>query len=179
MREPQYQAAESPDRLMEFLFNRSASQRKSTTNGYKDHWNEIVVTWAIVCMHLVSLPQLQNLCATIRIRFGSGVERQAFQALGTGLIRDNGVDEHLQTAAHAGPMATTYNACVEVLQDLLSRTENFRQFESLRQSVAGVRELRDATVTACSLLDSTLAACEHKRPGTAGRTSPSIDQRSS
>ncbi|KAI5923284.1 hypothetical protein F4810DRAFT_710711 [Camillea tinctor] len=163
------QAYESPERLLEYLFGRAAGQRKSSSHGYKERWGEVCAAWALAGVRTASPVQLQALLAGVRIRWGSGLERVAVQALGAGLMRDAGVDGYLE---HDGAMAATYNTAVGVLADLLARTENFRQLESLRLSVGGVRRLRDATVEACALLDNTLACCEGRgyggrRPSTA------------
>ncbi|KAI0594341.1 hypothetical protein F4775DRAFT_596393 [Biscogniauxia sp. FL1348] len=167
-----YAAPDSPDRLLEYLFSRAASQRKSASQGYnKESWGEVCGAWALAGVRLASPAQLQALCAALRIRWGSGLERQALQALGGGLMRDAGVDAYLgdsDSATTTTPtMAVTYNASVDLLVDLLARLETFRQLESLRHSVGGVKRLRDATVDVCALLDGTLAACEARRPSTA------------
>ncbi|KAI1640351.1 hypothetical protein F4809DRAFT_637750 [Biscogniauxia mediterranea] len=167
--------SEAPDRLLEYLFSRAAAQRKSAgrPHGYKEGWGAVCAAWALAAVRLASPPQLRALCAALRIRWGSGLERTALQALGAALMRRAGVDAYLGDGNDANAtMAVTYNASVDLLADLLARTETFRQLETLRHSVAGVRRLRDATVDVCALLDGALAAaCEGgrgRRPSTAG-----------
>ncbi|KAI1488156.1 hypothetical protein F5X96DRAFT_685849 [Biscogniauxia mediterranea] len=171
--EARYAVPEGPDRLLEYLFSRAASQRKSTApHGYKEGWGAVCAAWGLAGVRVASPAQLRALCGALRIRWGSGLERVALQALGAALVRRAGVDEYLDQDA---TMAVTYNASVDLLADLLARTETARQLETLRHSVAGVSRLRDATVDVCALLDGALAAaaaaCEGgsrgRRPSTA------------
>ncbi|CAJ2509019.1 Uu.00g140450.m01.CDS01 [Anthostomella pinea] len=169
MLDPRFEAPTSRERLLQYLFDRAASQRRSP--AFKEHWPTLQKCWASTSIRLASMDQINYVCQEIRTKYGAGLEKQTFVELGDAICRDHGVDQGLDKT---GDVAETFDAFVVQLNNMKHNIENIGQFESFCTSAAKMAELRKVTVETFEQLGKAREKCGTSkktataRPGSSG-----------
>ncbi|KAI8958302.1 hypothetical protein F5Y11DRAFT_362794 [Daldinia sp. FL1419] len=127
--------------LITYIFDRFISQRKSTSTGFKQQFEEIFHAWGIACYHVLDQKQLSDLSVTIRARWGSDVGRQALRVVAIATLQENGVFEPIEPAE--AEILATLNNMIGFVRGRAAAIETFEQLEIIFDGAKTMGRLRD------------------------------------
>ncbi|KAI1771745.1 hypothetical protein F4818DRAFT_202808 [Hypoxylon cercidicola] len=135
--------------LITFAFDRFISQRK--TPGFKSRVDEVFDAFGEVCYRLLDRKQIASFSITARGRWGIDVTRQAWRAVGTAVLKTNGVYEPIEPAE--AEILHTLNNMIELMRERAASVDTFEQLEIVYNSASTLRMLRDQVTSALSELE--------------------------
>ncbi|KAH6657419.1 hypothetical protein BKA67DRAFT_188569 [Truncatella angustata] len=128
-------------KLAECLFERLADRRRGLL---KEDWDEISLSWATFCYLHVPIAELKNVCATIKTRYGAGVDKQTLQTLGRAACVEENVWEAFEP--RDTPMFSTANHVVADLRIRHGQIDRFGHVEDIFFAAKELGVLCDTTV---------------------------------
>jgi hypothetical protein len=147
--------------MAQYLFDRLAAQRKSTETGFKDRYDEVLLKWAVVCYIMVPVNELRSISATIRSKWGSGMDRQVMQALGQAACFQNRVLELLPSAE--SPALIGINHTIRELGTRLDQIDRFQRVEDMMKNAEELGRLADDTVGTLDMIARRFGRWDHAR----------------
>lgn len=128
-------------KLAETLFERLADKRRT---ALKEQWNDVSLSWAMLCYSFVPLEVLKNVCVTIKARYGAGVDKQMLQTLGRAACIQEKVWEIFEP--REASMFATANHVVEDLRRRHEMIDHFAHVEDMFFAARELGKLCDTTV---------------------------------
>ncbi|KAF3068952.1 hypothetical protein GL218_08054 [Daldinia childiae] len=140
--------------LVTYIFDRFISQRKSTSAGFKQQFDEIFQEWGTATHYMLDHSQLSNLSVTIRARWGSDVGRQALRVVAIASLKENEVFLPIEPAD--AEILATLNRMIGFMRDKATSVETFEQLEVVFDGAETLGTLRDNIISALLRLDEGL-----------------------
>jgi hypothetical protein len=136
--------------MSQFLFDRFANLRKSTANGYKESWEDILLTFATVCYKIVPIAELRNVCMGVKQKWGSGMDRQFMQALVKAACMENLVWEFVEPANLV--IFSGVNGFIKLMRERLEQVDRFERVDDMFQNAEAIGRLASDTIgTLCTV----------------------------
>ncbi|KAI1655911.1 hypothetical protein F4813DRAFT_397850 [Daldinia decipiens] len=137
--------------LLTYIFDRFISQRKSTSTGFKQQFDEIFQAWGTATYYMLDHDQLSNLSVTIRARWGSDVGRQALRVVAIAALKENDVFVPIEPVD--AEILATLNSMIGFMRDRASAVETFEQLEVVFDGAGTLGTLRDNVTSALLRLE--------------------------
>ncbi|KAI0848476.1 hypothetical protein F5Y00DRAFT_262572 [Daldinia vernicosa] len=137
--------------LTTYIFDRFISQRKNTSTGFKQQFDEIFQEWGTATYYILDQKQLSNLSVTIRARWGSDVGRQALRVVAIAALKEYEVFDPIEPAD--AEILATLNRMIGFMRDRATAVETFDQLEVIFDGAATLGTLRDNVTSALIRLE--------------------------
>ncbi|KAI0130457.1 hypothetical protein BJ170DRAFT_620221 [Xylariales sp. AK1849] len=132
--------------LGQFLFDRLAMQRRSTTNGFKERWDDFLAAFAEISYLVIPIPELRNVCSTIKSKYGMGMDKQVLQTLAKAACIENRVWETVEFKTHTDNIIfSSVNGSIMLLRERLSQVDKFDRVEDVFRCAEALGTLADST----------------------------------